>query len=94
MEQDTPPADFDPRDTHAEMAVLRVLVETMLSTIDDDVRVDVVIAFRDACEELKASLLASPLSDLVLQRLDRAIAVQQDRLVHLRLAAPSLFGDA
>ena len=93
MEQDTPPADFDPRDTHAEMAVLRLLVEAMLANMEEDAQIDVVIAFKEVCARAQAELLAQPLSERALQAMDRAIAGQQHRLVMGGIAAPGLFGE-
>jgi hypothetical protein len=66
--------------THAELAVLRILVEAFIAKAPADWRLSTATAFAAECEQVKAELLATALKDDQLKAFDRAVELQCVRL--------------
>lgn len=69
--------------THAEMAVLRMLVETLITNLPPEVHSYLLEAFQEQCDRCMAELIGSTGSDNLIVAMERAIPMQ---LVRLRAA--------
>lgn len=80
------------QDALAQCAVTRALLESVIANLPNDQALEVLLAFEDQCEELRAQLLASPASELLIEAVDRAILLQWRRLRASGLAPQHTIG--
>lgn len=72
--------DFELGKTHVEMAVLRMLVESMLTALPPDIRDDVALRFSNQCARLLDELTRAKRRAWLLQTTEVAVAQQMRRL--------------
>lgn len=74
--------------THCEMAVLRLLVEAVITAMPLEAQENAAQAFAQNCERVTADLLASSGRDELLAAMKRAMGWQRRRLASLDLYLP------
>ena len=75
--------------THAELATLRMLVESLIASSSDRLQHDTSRAFQTQCEQQQAELLGSAARDELLDATERAIDLQWNRLAAFGVERPA-----
>jgi len=76
-----------------EVAVLRLLVESMLSALPDEEQGVALVKYSKACERLIADMLGVAPREALVTTVQRATSWQAERLRSLGLEVPDLLAD-
>lgn len=79
--------------THAELAALRMLVESMLMALPPDIRADALQRFSNQCARLTSDLQSAEMKDALVNVMEVAIAQQMRRFARSGLEVPQPAGD-
>ena len=71
-----------------EIAILRILVESLMACLDPHLVDEVLLQYRATCERLQGQLLGTEASDAALRSVDRAIEQMANRLKDGGIAPP------
>lgn len=69
--------------SHAELCIVRLLVESVVMTLNQQAQARVAVKYEAACERLLADVLASQQPEALVNAIQRAIAEQDRRLSSL-----------